>query len=346
MFKFKKNTILSLTCFIFLLILSAIVTFLIDPYQHYRKASFYKPYSFDSRYMSWGLLKNYDYDSVLIGSSMTANFRKDYVDRDLNLDILRVPIPGASAYEESLLIQNALRNKKLSTIVFGLDMVSFTGAKERSELLPSYLMNSSYVDDFKYLLNADALFRDSMKIFMSNFLGIKAYMIDFNTFWNWDYEKIFSKEFWVGSYIESLKNTDKKNIYKFNDLKKSFDHNMMPHISNNANIKFIIFFPPSSILSWKSLEMHKSLKDIFEFKRYIVKQSYKYKNIKIFDFQINKEITHNLDNYTDQNHYSGDVNRWIIKQIKDDNYLVLDSNIDINLEILNEQIKDYDLTLI
>jgi|APSaa5957512535_1039671.scaffolds.fasta_scaffold22402_2 hypothetical protein len=347
MFKFKKYTILSLISFTFLLILSATTVFLIDPYQHYRKAEFYKPYSFDNRYMVWGLLKNYDYDSVLIGSSMTANFRKDYVDDDLNLNILRVPLPGATAYEENLLIQKALQNKKLSTVIIGLDLVSFIRGKQKVRVekygIPSYLMNNSYIDDFKYLLNMDVLFRDSMKIFVSNFLGIKVDMIDFNTFWNWDYQHNFGKEFWVENYFTHREKSNIKNVYNINKLKESFNYNILPHFKNNPNIEFIIFFPPYSVLEWKSLERQKSLKDAFEFKRYIVKQSSKYANIKIYDFQIEKNITHNLDNYMDQNHYSGEINRWIISQIKDDNYLVSDSNVDMNLSILKEQITNYNL---
>jgi len=52
-----------------------------------------------------------------------------------------------------------------------------------------------------------------------------------------------------------------------------------------------------------------------------LKESIKYKNVKVYDLQVAKEITHNLDNYTDLSHYSGDINKWIIQQIKNDNYL-------------------------
>jgi hypothetical protein len=292
--------------------------------------------------MAWGMLKNYDYDSVLIGSSMTANFRKNYVDSYLNLDFLRVPMPGATAYEENLIIQKSLNSKNLSTILYGLDMSSFTGKKDRIKrgALPLYLMNDSFIDDLKYLLNIDVFFRDSIKIFLSNFFDVKKNMIDFNTFWNWDYEKSFGKEFCIKGYTNII-NSKKKYSYKLYDLIESFNYNILPHFESNANVEFIIFFPPRSILAWKVLEKQNSLKDILEFKKYILEQSIKYDNVKVYDFQIAKDVTHNLDNYMDTNHYSGYINKWIIKQIKNDKYLVSNEDIRLNMNKLREQINKY-----
>ena len=339
---FKKNIIICLGSFFSMLMIVAIITFLIDPYQHYRKSVFYKPYSFDSRYMVWGMIKNYDYDSLLIGSSMTANFRKNYVDSYLNLDILRVPVPGATAYEENLIMQKSLRNKKLSTILYGLDLSSFTGKKDRikRDTLPSYLMNESFIDDLKYLLNIDVFFRDSLKIFLSNFFDVKKNMIDFNTFWNWDYEMSFGSELCINDYSNRI-NSKKKYSYKLSDLIESFNYNIMPHFESNIDVEFIIFFPPRSILAWKVLEEQNSLEDILKFKKYILEQSIKYDNVKVYDFQIAKDVTHNLDNYMDTNHYSGFINKWIIKQIKNEKYLVSNEDIRPNIDKLRDQVSKY-----
>jgi hypothetical protein len=327
-----------------LLFLTATIVFLVDPYQHYRKATFYKPYSLDQRHMVWGLLKNYEYDSVLIGTSMTGNFRKDYVDNDLNLNILRVPFDALSAYETNLLIQKSVENKKLTTVVYGLDFFSFKGKKTRhgGNSLPTYLMNNIFTDDYKYLLNIDTFFKDSVKIFLSNYLGIKKERIDFNIFWNWDFEQKFNKELYIERYNDNLK-INSKNEYTINDLKKSFDYNISSHYKKNKEIEFIVFLPPYSILFWKSLEYKNYLKDILEFREYVLRQSIKHKNVKIYDLQIAKDITNNLDNYIDSIHYSGDINRWIIKQIKKDNYLVTKENFNKHLARLKAQIQDYDL---
>lgn len=346
MFSYKKNIFFTFSIVFILLVLTATTVFLIDPLQHYRKAMHYKPYAFQQRYLAWGLLKNYNYNSVLIGTSMTENFRKDYVDNDLHLDILRVPFSGSSAYEENLVIQYALKNQKLSTVVYGLDLFSFRGDEIRLRhgegSLPLYLMNDTILDDFRYLLNIDIFFRDNIKIFLSNFLGLKKDMIDFNKFWNWDYQHKFSKKLCIKSYKESLK-PNTKDSYKIEELKKSFDYNILSLYKKNPNLKFEIFFPPYSILTWKSWEHKNYLQDMLEFKEYVMRQSVKYDNVKIYDLQMSKNITHDLNNYKDISHYSGKINRWIIKQMKDDNYLVIENNIDEYLKKLRKQIENYDL---
>ena len=73
-----KNIILSFSLLILLLIITAVITFTVDPMQHYRKAKFYKPYALEQRYIIWGMLKNYSFDTILIGSSVTENFTKSY----------------------------------------------------------------------------------------------------------------------------------------------------------------------------------------------------------------------------------------------------------------------------
>ena len=145
-----------------LIILTMAINYVIDPMQHYRKANFYKVYTFNQRYLVWGLLDNYSYDSVLLGTSMTENFKTNEFNNQLNINMLRAPLPGASAYEENLLIQKSLENKELKEVFLGLDFFSFRGDKKRIQYgknsLPTYLMNDNIFDDYKYLLNIDILF--------------------------------------------------------------------------------------------------------------------------------------------------------------------------------------------
>ena len=49
--------------------------FTVDPLQFYRPASFYEPYySMQQRYQNPGLARNFPYDTVIIGASMSENF--------------------------------------------------------------------------------------------------------------------------------------------------------------------------------------------------------------------------------------------------------------------------------
>lgn len=345
MYKFKKNILISCCVLIAFIFVSGLTTFIIDPLQHYRKASFYEVYTFNQRYLAWGLLKNYEYDSMLLGSSMTENFKTDEMNDDLNINILRVPFQGTSAYEESLLIEKGLLNKNLKNIFLGLDFFSFRGDVNRikygEKSLPFYLMNDTFLDDFKYLLNIDVFFEKNIKIIMSNYFGYKRSNLDFNTFWNWDTNYKYSKELCLQGYNHQV---EKKDQFKLEELKKSFNHNFLKHVEQNKDINFKVFFPPYSILSWKAWEKTGQLNNILEFKKYILNASLKYNNFKIYDFQIEKEVTHDLDNYFDASHYSSKTNTWMIKQIKDNKYIVTEDNTQDYLDKLKFQVDDFNIS--
>lgn len=59
------------------------VNYLVDPFQQYRVKTFY-PIAFkNERYQNAGLAKNFNYDSLILGTSMTENFLIDKVENDL-----------------------------------------------------------------------------------------------------------------------------------------------------------------------------------------------------------------------------------------------------------------------
>jgi hypothetical protein len=66
------------------------------------------------------------------------------------------------------------------------------------------------------------------------------------------------------------------------------------------------------------------LKTVEQFKRHLFTQLAHYPNVKIYDFQASKEVTCNLDNYKDLLHYHQRVNRWMLEQMKQENYLSSD----------------------
>ena len=344
MFNFKKNILLLFVILFLLSTFTALTVFIVDPMQHYRKATLYKPYSFEERYMAWGMLKHYEFDSVLIGTSVTENFTKNYVDKNLKLNILRVPFAGASAYEENLLMEEALKNKKLTTILYGLDIFSFQGKKNRLEYgegtIPYYLKNNTLIDDYKYLLNIDIFFVDNSKIILSNYFHIKPYKIDYNKFWNWHERHQVPPKECINAY-KSLREKKRQLGFKPELLKSSFNANILPHIQKNQNVKFVIFFPPYSILNWKLREEEGVFNEMLKFKKYLLNTLVKYDNVILYDFQDIKEITHNRANYIDPIHYSSKINRWIIEEIKNNNHQVKKSTINFHLQELEKQVKDF-----
>lgn len=89
------------------------------------------------------------------------------------------------------------------------------------------------------------------------------------------------------------------------------------------------------------MEKSHYLDDHIAFKNYIYNKLKKFKNVKLYDFQEIKEITHDLNNYKDINHYHKKVNIIMLKSMQQDKYLI-DNNFYLNMsKILKKQVINY-----
>ena len=91
----KKNKIWAVaTVSLIVLCVAAIgaVVAVIDPYFHYGKGLSCLSYPLhNQRYQNDGIAKHFDYDAVIIGSSMTENFKPSELDE--LFDVIQQPLP-------------------------------------------------------------------------------------------------------------------------------------------------------------------------------------------------------------------------------------------------------------
>ena len=144
---------------------------------------------------------------------------------------------------------------------------------------------------------------------------------------------------WSGNnkYDIYYKNKD----WQFDKLKESFDYNILSNINENPNTKFIIFYPPYSILTYKDWQNKNMVEDIIKIKMYI-KEVLKNKNVELYDFQNNLELVSNLDLYKDKTHYHQKVNTYIVDAIKDEDYKVDEKYLD-SLDEFKKYVNTYEV---
>ena len=324
--KFKKYTVRFLIVLPLLIVFIITINYIIDPYQQYRKSSYYTFSTKKPRYLNAGLVKNYDYDSLIIGSSMMANFDANKVENLLGFGQTIKPLTfGGFISEEVDTIKTALEHKNIKNILMGLDVYSFSGfniPSEKNSRFPSYLYDDILTNDFEYLFNFGVL-KSSFRS-LSHKYDKKKIKNQLNTLYDWQnkYQHFFSGKELINDYkIKMVQKKYLSGFYSFEIMKKNFDNYLFPIIKKNTNINFIFFFPPYSILEYKLMNHQKYLLDVLKFKNYISVELQQYKNIKLYDFQVANEITHNFSNYKDTTHYHKRINNWILDQIDQNKYL-------------------------
>jgi len=327
--------------FLFVNISVVLINYIIDPYQQYRRATLYTFTVQDQRYLNAGLAKNYDYDSIVVGSSMTENFYSNDVNNILHFKkTIKLPFQGSSIFEEVALMKTAFRYKNVKNILFGLDIYSFSGETiplSKSSFFPQYLYDKNVFNDLSYVLNFKIL-KKSFKSLNKPYNKHKVNK-ELNSIYNW--QKLWQKSFNVDNVLSlynkrivdfNTKSKQEKNKtiknFRLNILQKNFDTQLLPILQAHPEIHFYIFYPPYSILSYKTMLNESIIYDIIDFKKHIFNTLQSYNNIKIYDFQIADEVVKNLHNYKDVNHYNEDINKWILKQIAKGNYLVTKNNIE------------------
>jgi hypothetical protein len=340
-----------------LLSLVAGLNFLVDPLQFYRKAVFYRPaFSIEQRYQNPGLARNYSYDTIIIGSSMTENFVPAYVDAKMGVKSLKLSMSGASALEEKLIIQTALNTGQVKNVLLGLDYGSLKGVSDRVRNedvpFPYYFYDQICYNDLPYLLSISTL-KSSTLVLKNHYQQLPVANADLEHLNNWNSWSIFGRDVLMKLWQEEQKNKHigvklyDKMDGSFPAMQASFDKNILPLIKENPEVNFVIYYPPYSILRYRSIfeEDPELFYSELQIKRYIFTQLNKYTNVTVYDFQNDKSLNTRLDKYKDYSHHSQEYNEYIIESIarKDKRYQVTPWNLETMLGDLKTQVVTLDI---
>ncbi len=141
-------------------VLIALVNWLVDPLQYYRRASYPPEFSDQTRYQNPGLARNYPYDTVIIGTSVSRGFDLAQMRESMHCDAINLSMQGASAREQSLMLDVALRTGRVRRVVWDVNSEFLRGPSDWvpdfEGAFPSYFYTTHPLDKLPhYLLNID-----------------------------------------------------------------------------------------------------------------------------------------------------------------------------------------------
>lgn len=351
----RKDIILFIILCISGLFFVALFNFIFDPFQQFRIKTFYPVYYSEKseRYRNAGFIKNYDYESLILGASVTENLVISQVQNILDYKkTIKLCVSGGSGKELGTTLQSAIdSNSNLKKVLWGLDILSFSGKPDRLMFgegsFPFYLYEDSYLTLYKYLFSLDT-FSKSIEAYVNQYIKSENDpLFDFDRMYQWQH--VHNHNFTLNNVLrkwETRKKSfstsleDQKIIY----LKNNFNKNILSIIRKNPSIKFQIYFPPYPILFFVNAKENGLLEDFLLFKKYISDQIGSLKNVEIYDFQDVKNVTHDFKNYRDLTHFHHKVDIWILEQIRNKKYKITENNnMNMRLEKLNKQVEQFDI---
>ena len=95
------------------LVAAAALTYAVDPLQLFRPARLFAAmYSQDPRMQNAGLIRSQQFDTVLMGTSLSIHFRQSDIDRMLGVRSLKLSMTGSNSVQQSFVIAAALERQR------------------------------------------------------------------------------------------------------------------------------------------------------------------------------------------------------------------------------------------
>lgn len=326
------------------LFLIAIVVIDIDPYFHYHKPKLDKYfYSLDNqRSQNDGIIKHFDYDALIIGTSMTENFKTSEMNNIFNVKSIKVPFFGATYKEINDNLYTALDyNPNIKKVIRGLDYSKFIEDKNyiRRDLgkYPTYLYDNKYYNDVNYLFNKDVIFNRVYKMHSERKdIEFKPGITSFDDYSNWQNDFGFGRKNVLPNGILTSENSD--SIHLSEKDKKVLYENIIQNVTSIADkypdVDFYYFFTPYSAVYWSNLNNEGKILEQIEAEKYTIELILEHSNIHLFSFNNCVELTTDLNNYKDSLHYAEWINSLILQWIYDGRYKINKSNY---LDYLNKE---------
>lgn len=325
--KEKKWVLVTLAATTVLLVATAVSTIVIDPFFQYRMPLEELEYPIiNEAYQNAGIVKNYKYDKLVTGSSMTENFKAS----SFGEGTVKVCYSGAYPKTGKEIISTAAQNNpELEKVFWGLDVFTLVGsAEETGQKMPKYLYNSSYLDDVNYVCNKDVLFTWIPMIIKNTRDGVATPNLDEAYAWYKSYE--FSEKEALKKYqpVESnaqptvvVQPDEEVQSERKSNVQKNLEENIIPIIKENPGIEFHVYLPPYSILFWRA-----SAEEYLGYEELLCRELLKLNNVKVYSFQSEKEIVCNLYLYKDNVHHNEQVSDYIAEHLDSDEYRLTEGN--------------------
>lgn len=321
------------------LVLLAGMVILVDPDFHYRAPLSKKGYSLDDeRFQNDGIVRNFDYDAIITGTSVTQNFKTSECDRLFGTKTIKVSYSGGTYKEINDNLKRAFdTGKDIKMVVRSLDYSGsfLIGDKDdmnsqlvNPSLYPEYLYDNNIWNDVNYFLNKSMLISSLVTI---KHMAAGTRQISFDSYNNWNGDYSFGRDAVLATFERGdgqLRKAVQLSESEKQMLLGNLEQNVIDLVSQYPTTEFYLFFPPYSICYWDTARQEGKLEYTLEAERVAIEELLKYDNIHLFSFNDKFDWTCNLDNYKDRVHYGEWINSAILEcmsqgkyQLTADNYL-------------------------
>lgn len=335
---------------VILLLLCIFLVVLFDPFfQYHKPLPGLKAVLTDKEYQCVGSLKNFDYDSVIAGSSVSENYNNGWFDDGFHCTSIKAIRSYGATADLCYLLDIAFEEHDIKYVFYNLDPSALSAdpvTTFESTGCPMYLYDDNYLNDIEYVLNKDVIFEKIPYLIAQSLMGD----YDEGNSYNWAQWKQFNSDMILGLYIRKLSINDMKASDYYREQLDGNISLLTAQIESHPETVFKISIPPYSMLWWDNIYRNGDTESYLYNMETAMERLLTYDNVELYYFLNDREIVTNLENYMDLLHFSPEINGYICdsmiegshKVTKDNYRQIIDDTRNFSYEVVNELIKPYE----
>lgn len=335
------------TCILLIAVIGAAAVF--DPfYQYHKPLPGLKAVLTDKEYQCIGTLRTFDYDALIVGSSVCENYNNHWFDDGFGCKTIKAIRSYGATADLCYLLDDAYEKHDLKYVFYNIDPSSLSASTEPTYVstgCPMYLYDRNPFNDYPYLLNKDVLMEKIPYMLAYSFIGD----YDEGDSYNWAQWKYFGRDMAMGMYtrLPAVKEMKPQTV-NAEELAGNIAL-LTAQVESHPETIFKFFFSPYSMLWWDNAYRNGELDAVIYNEKQAIGTLLQYDNVEIYFYQDDREIITNLDHYMDMIHFSKEINYYVYdklaqgeERLTKDNYEArLDGMYALAKEIVEKHIKEY-----
>ena len=285
----------------------AALTYAVDPFEQYRESAILPLYDQES-YNNPGIAKNYDYDAVILGTSMVEMSNPSVIDACFGVRSVKLPMRGSHTAQmgwqlEHVFAAKEKRGETLRLAILAVDAYSLMGPVDDDEEIIEYLWNDNPLDDVSYLLNLDVLLVRVPRMLRN--LG-RSTSTKRDDMYQWT-DVTFSAQSVFDSFSFQPQREMTDPDYRLERSTENIRRHIETYVAAHPETTFKIYMPPYSVAYWYVMTRGGLSEQQYRSRARVCELLLDYPNVEIYDYSSRLEWITDLDNYFDYSHHSGDI---------------------------------------
>lgn len=297
-----------------LLALCALSVILIDPaFQYHEPLSIFNYAYENERYQNAGFAKSLEYDTVVIGSSLTSTYNTDWFDETFDAQTIKLSFPGGTFEDFDIALNTVFEvNPDVERIFVCMDPRLLKDSPASTGVMPDYLWDTDLWNDTQYLWNKDVLIKlcvpTLLQTLTNDYVPLSEAFVRENTF-EYGLQKT------IASYNRPVVSEVEQDITYYDEGLAAHWEIIDDWVNEHPDITFYFYYPPYSTLFWDTVQREgEVLPTLALLKNTAIRYMY-LDNVNFYSFLDDNEITTIFDNYTDMVHYSPEINQLLVERM-------------------------------